>query len=71
MTDPKNKEDDKKKKFKEDLDKLTRFPTSIFKKSDFEKMLGNDAQKKSEDMINDIYKELEKKKKDGKGPEKK
>ena len=70
MSDPKNQDDDKKKKVKEDLDNLTRFPTSIFKKSDFDKMLGNDANKKTEEMVNDIYKELEKKKKN-KDPEKK
>jgi hypothetical protein len=66
MGDPKNKDDDKKKKVKEDLDNLTRYPTGIFKKSDFDKMLGNDANKKTEDLVNDIYKELEKKKPDGK-----
>ncbi len=72
MADPKNTDDDKKKKVKEDLDNLTRFPTSIFKKSDFDKMLGTDVNKKPEDMIDDIYKELEKKKKnDDKNPEKK
>lgn len=53
---------DDKKKAVEDLDKLSTNPTGIFKKSDFDKMLGEYANKKPEDMINDIYAEMEKKK---------
>ena len=60
------KKDDKKpedkKKVIEDLDNLSTNPTGMFKKSDFEKMLGEYAKKKPEDMIDDIYAELEKKK---------
>ncbi len=53
---------EKKKKVLEDLDRLMKNATGMFKKSDFNKMLGEDASKKAEEMINQIYDELEKKK---------
>lgn len=64
MSDEKKESENKddKKKVIEDLDNLTTNPTGIFKKSDFDKMLGEYAKKKPEDMIDDIYAELEKKK---------
>lgn len=58
----KEPEKDDKKKVIEDLDNLSTNPTGIFKKSDFDKMLGEYAKKKPEDMIDDIYAEMEKKK---------
>lgn len=54
-------EDEKKKKAKEDLDNLSKFPTSVFKKSDFEKMLGEDADEKSDALIHRIFSEIKKK----------
>ena len=53
---------DDKKKAIEDLDSLSTNPTGMFKKADFDKMLGEYAKKKPEEMIDDIYAELEKKK---------
>jgi hypothetical protein len=54
--------DEKRKKVLDDLDTIMKTATGMFKKSDFHKMLGDDASKKAEDMINQIYDELEKKK---------
>jgi DivIVA domain-containing protein len=54
--------DEKRKKVLGDLDRLITNATGMFKKSDFNKMLGEDATKKAEDMINQIYAELEKRK---------
>ncbi|MBL7994253.1 hypothetical protein JNM05_02680 [bacterium] len=65
MSENDKKDDEKtddKKKVIEDLDSLSTNPTGIFKKADFDKMLGEYAKKKPEDMIDDIYAELEKKK---------
>ncbi len=53
---------EKKKKALDELDKLTHNATGIFKKSDFQKMLGDDVHKKSEDMIDQMHEELKKKK---------
>ena len=55
-------DDEKKKKLIEDLDNLSKAKTSILKKKDLEKMLGDYAKKNSQDMINDFYAELVKKK---------
>jgi cell division initiation protein len=52
----------KKKQLLDDLDTLSEHATGMFKKADFHKMLGNDIHKRSEEMINQIYAELEKKK---------
>jgi len=59
ITDPERHE--KKKKVIEELEKLTHNATGIFKKSDFEKMLGDSADKKSHELLDQIHKELEKK----------
>jgi hypothetical protein len=58
----KDADKDEKKKAMEELDSLNTNPTGIFKKADFDKMLGEYAKKKPEDMIDDIYAEMEKKK---------
>lgn len=55
-----------------DLDSISEHATGMFKKADFHKMLGDDIHKRSEEMINQIYAELEKKKslrKDNSNPE--
>jgi len=44
-----------------ELDAVSQNKTSRFRKSDFQKMLGDDAFKKSEELINQIYEQLEKK----------
>ncbi|MBX7152418.1 DivIVA domain-containing protein [bacterium] len=54
--------EEKKKKVLEDLEKLNRNATSMFRKADLREMLGDDASKKAEDLINEIHSELEKKK---------
>ncbi len=54
--------DDRRKKMVEELGQLNQQATSMFRKADFEKMLGEAALKKSEEIINQIYSELEKKK---------
>lgn len=54
--------EEKKKKVLEDLEKLNRNATSMFRKADLHAMLGDDASKKAEDLINEIHSELEKKK---------
>ncbi len=54
-------EEEKKKKAMEDLENLSKYPTSVFKKSDFEKMLGDDANEKSDDLIARIFSEIKKK----------
>ena len=65
-------DDEKKKKLIEELDKLAKSATSVFKKKDLEKMLGEYAKKNSQDMINDFYAELVKKKNQNPhGPEEK
>ncbi len=55
-------DDEKKQQLLSDLDALAQHATGMFKKADFHKMLGNDIHKRSEEMINQIYAELEKKK---------
>jgi len=55
-------DDQKKKKLIEDLDNLSKSKTSVLKKKDLEKMLGDYAKKNSQEMINDFYAELVKKK---------
>lgn len=54
--------EEKKKKVLDDLEKLNRNATSMFRKADLRAMLGDDASKKAEDIINEIHSELEKKK---------
>ncbi len=54
--------DERRKRMVQDLDQLSEQATSMFRKADFEKMIGEEALKKSEDIINQIYSELEKKK---------
>lgn len=58
----------------DDLDAISEHATGMFKKADFHKMLGDDIHTRSEEMINQIYAELEKKKslqKDNSNPEEK
>ena len=58
----------------DDLDSISEHATGMFKKADFHKMLGDDIHTRSEEMINQIYAELEKKKsmkKDNSNPEEK
>jgi len=55
-------EEQKRAKLMQDLDKLNQQATSMFRKTDFNDMLGEEAINKSEDIINRIYAELEKKK---------
>lgn len=66
MPDSNDPKDPKKEKAKKDLEKLATNPTGIFKKEDFDKMLGEYANKKSEDLIDDLYDELTKKKSENK-----
>ncbi len=58
---------DRHRKLIDDLNLLSQHATAMFRKSDFQKMLGEDAERKSEEIINSIYAELEKKKKDRDG----
>lgn len=60
--DEKMTEEEKRRKILNDLENLSQHATAMFKKADFHKMLGEDAEKKSEDIINRIYAELEKRK---------
>lgn len=55
-------DEERRRKILNDLESLSQHATAMFKKSDFHKMLGEDAEKKSEEIINRIYAELEKKK---------
>jgi DivIVA domain-containing protein len=62
-------DENKKQQMLKDLDALAEQATGMFRKADFHKMLGNDIHKRSEEMINQIYAELEKKKyKDNSNP---
>lgn len=54
--------DERRKKMVEELGQLNQQATAMFRKADFEKMIGEAALKKSEEIINQIYSELEKKK---------
>lgn len=58
---------DRHRKMIDDLNLLSQHATAMFRKSDFQKMLGEDAERKSEEIIHSIYAELEKKKKDRDG----
>jgi ribosome recycling factor len=53
--------DERRKQMVQDLDHLNEQATAMFRKADFDKMLGEAALKKSEEIINQIYSELEKK----------
>lgn len=67
-------EEAKKQHMLDDLDLISEHATGMFKKADFHKMLGDDIHTRSEEMINQIYAELEKKKslqKDNSKPEEK
>ena len=57
-----SEDENKKQQMLKDLDALAEQATGLFRKADFHKMLGNDIHKRSEEMINQIYAELEKKK---------
>ena len=54
--------DDRRRQMVKELDQLNEQATAMFRKADFEKMLGDTSLKKSEELINQIYSELEKKK---------
>ncbi|MCB0834553.1 MAG: hypothetical protein KDC45_13890 [Bacteroidetes bacterium] len=66
MPEAKDPKDPDKEKAKKDLDKLSTNPTGIFRKEDFDKMLGEYANKKSDDIIDELYDELTKKKQEKK-----
>lgn len=53
--------EERRKQMLDELRLLNQQSTAMFRKADFEKMLGEAALKKSEDLINQIYSELEKK----------